>query len=391
MVVETVRSGRLFRYAYDLEPAEQGKMTAALEREWRELMGVGYALCVTSGTAALEVALGAMGLGPGDEVIVPAWSWVSCFTSIVRIGAKPVLAEVDSSLCLAPGEIRRLCTARTKAVIVVHYQGVSADMDLLLAEAKEMGIRVLEDCAEACGAMYRGKRVGSMGDMAIYSLQNSKTITSGEGGMVVTKDPDLYVRAVRMHDIGLFRPHHSQFANPADDAFCGGQYRMGEITAAVALAQLKKLDHIRNHCRALGERVLRRIGALPGLEFRHIPDPRGDSGIEIYFFVESSELAVKFCGQLDALKVNCTKMTGTACHYRRPYCVNRAAHSPASSPFREERDWPAKGYRPEDFPMTENLVNRFIALPMGALYTVADADHIADSVIAVHQNLCFGS
>src|SRR5687767_6325108 len=169
LVLQVLRSKALFRY-YGPDPKSPPPMVATLEREAAAMIGTRFVLGVTSGSAALEVALGALGIGPGDEVIVPAWSWVSCFTSIVRVGAKPVLAEIDDTLCLAPGEITRLRTPRTKAVLVVHFQGAAADLDALFAEAREAKIALLEDCAESPGAAYRGRRVGSIGDIAIFSF-----------------------------------------------------------------------------------------------------------------------------------------------------------------------------------------------------------------------------
>lgn len=387
LVLQVLRSKRLFRYSYEIAPEEQGAMTATLEREICGKMGVRYALGVTSGTAALEVALAAMGIGPGDEVIVPVWSWVSCFSAVVRVGALPVLAEMDDTFCLAKGEITRLTTSRTKAVMIMHYQGVAADMDDLLAEARYAGILVLEDCAQSIGASYKGRWVGSMGDMGIYSFQAQKCITSGEGGVVVTSNPRLYERAVRMHDLGFVRPHHVLFVTPECAPFCGGQARMSELTGAVALAQLRKLDGLRNHCRKLCRRILAAIEGLPGLEFRRIPDPNGDLGFEIYFCLSNANLAKEFSSRLESRNVNCTKMTGTYCQYDREYCKNRATYHPPSSPFAKFEEWPAQGYRAEDFPKTEALIHRFVSLPLGALYTEEDADYIAESVRAVHQEM----
>lgn len=390
LLLEVIRSRKLFRYTYDLPREAQGKMSATLEREACALMGVKYALCVSSGTGALEASLSAMGIGPGDEVILPAWSWVSCFTAIVRVGALPVLAEIDETLNLAPGEIMRLTNQRTKAVLIMHYQGVAADMEPLMKEARDAGIRVLEDCAQSPGAIYHGKRVGSFGDMGIYSFQINKTMTSGEGGMIVTSDPDLYERAVRMHDLGFFRDAHRIHMEPRLPDFCGGQYRMNEITAAVALAQLRKLDFIRNHCRELSARILRRIGSLSGLVLRRIPDPKGDSGFEIYFYLPTPELAKTFSERLKEKNVNCTKTTGTYCQYTRGYCVNRLAFSPAASPFRDFQEWPAPGYRACDFPRTESLAHRFVCLPLGVLYTSDDADYIAEAVEETYDEMGLG-
>lgn len=386
LVMEVLRSKRLFRYAYDLPAAEQGAMVGTLEREFRELMGVKHALAVTSGTAALEVALGALGVGPGDEVIVPAWSWVSCFTAVVRLGGRPVLAEVDESLCLAPGEITRLATDKTKAAIVVHYQGAAADMDPILAEAKGKGILILEDCAESPGAIYKGRRVGSIGDIGIFSFQFQKTITSGEGGMVTTNSSDLYERAVRMHDIGLVRPYHLQFIEPKEKQFCGSQFRMNELTGAVALAQFRKLDQIRNHCRKLRDIVLETIRGLDRLKLRKIADWDGESAFEIYFYTETPELKAQFNKRLVESNIHCAMMTGTYPHYAKDYCIEGLAHSPSASPF-AGMEMPAAGYLPSDFPRTEWMINHLVALPLGVLFTEEDAHYIARKVKEIYHEL----
>ena len=386
LVLDVLRRKELFRY-YGRNREQPPPMAATLEREFREMVGARFALAVTSGTAALEVALGALGIGPGDEVIVPVWSWVSCFSAVVRVGARPVLAEIDETFCLAPGEITRLATPRTKAAIVVHYQGVAADMDSLLREADAAGVALLEDCAESPGVSYRGRPIGTLGPIGIFSFQYQKTITSGEGGMVITGDPVLYERAVRMHDLGLWRPYYAQTASAQVPAFCGGQYRMSELSAAVALAQLRKLPGLRAHCRRLQARIVAKIQGLPGTTLRRIPDPEGDLGFEIYLCLPTEETAVAFRQQLDARNVNCSKMTGTYAHYAREYCQTGHAHAPAASPFAQDREWPAPGYRQEDFPRTDALIRRFVALPLGALYTDEDADYIGDVVCHVHNDL----
>lgn len=379
LVLQVIDSGNLFRYDSRLPVEKQGAMAATLERECCEKMGVAYSLAVTSGSAALEVALGAMGVGPGDEVIVPAWSWVACFTSIVRLGARPVLAEVDETFCLAPGEIRRLCTPRTRAAMVIHYQGAAAEMDALVQESEETGVPLLEDCAQSFGVSYKGKRVGTFGAMGIYSFQHNKVISSGEGGMVVTSDARLYERAIRLHDLGMVRPFFGQFIEPQEPHFAGGQYRMNELTAAVALAQLRKLDAVLAHCRRLNGRIMAKIEDL-GLTFRHLPDAEGSAGFELYICMESQEQAGAFSSALRERNVYCGRMTGTYCHYAREYCIGAHSYHPQASPFRQFEEWPAKGYRVEDFPRTEGLIHRFVSIPIGVNYTDAHADGIGDVI-----------
>lgn len=357
-------------------------MTSGLEEDMKTVLGVDYALAVTSGTAALEVALGALGVGPGDEVILAGWSFISCFTSVVRVGAKPVLAEINDTFCIDPAEIDRLTTPRTKAVIVVHYQGVAAEMDEILAAAKRHNIAVLEDCAESFGASYKGRPVGSMGDIASFSFQYNKVLSSGEGGAVVTSNPRLYERAVRMHDLGQMRPYHETVKAPTEKAFCGGQYRMSEITAAVARAQLKKLPEVIRHCAALSARIRPAIAALPGVKVRRLPDAAGEVAIESYFWLKDADTVARLKAFLEERNVHCQKVTATYCHYRREYCLERGTHYGQNPDFAGEGVWPAKGYRPEDFPVTEQLITNYMALPVGCYFTEADADHI---VACLHE------
>lgn len=386
LVLDVLRRKALFRY-YGPDPKSPPPMVATLERELAAMVGTRFALAVTSGSAALEVALGALGVGPGDEVILPAWSWVSCFTAIVRVGARPVLAEVDRSLCLAPGEITRLRTPRTKAVLVVHFQGVAADLDALVTEARQAGLALLEDCAESPGAAYRGRRVGSIGDIAIFSFQQQKTITSGEGGAVVTNDPKLHERAARMHDLGQLRDFHARQVPVEGEAFCGSQFRMSELTGAVALAQLRKVDRIRTHCRRLSLHLRARLAGLPGLQPRLIPDPDGESGFETYYWVGTAGLRDAYREKLRAAQVPCDQMTGTYAQYRRPYVASGLAHAPGATPFAVGPGWPAPGYRAEDFPRTEDLIHRFIVIPVGMAHTEADMDYIADVLRRAHDEL----
>lgn len=386
LALDVLRRRALFRY-YGDDPTHPPPMAAQLEREFREWVGTDFALAMSSGTAALEAALAAVAIGPGDEVIVPAWSWLSCVTAIVRMGARPVLAEIDASLCLDPAEIDRLTTAQTRAVLVVHYQGAAADMEPIMHAAHRRGLFVIEDCAEAPGASYRGRRVGTWSDVAIFSFQHNKPMTAGEGGMLVTRDRRTYERAVRMHDLGQFRAYHEQFTAPLEPAFSGAQYRMSELTAAVALAQLRKVDTIMGHCRELNQRIRAAVGELDGWTWRPLADSTGDFGFELYAYLPTPELAAAMRTGLAARNVTCQQRTGTYPQYHRAHLLTGRAHHPALSPFRALRPWPSPGYRAEDFPRTEDLTQRFVALPIGWRYTGDDADRIAAAVKATHAEL----
>jgi len=209
-LIEVLESRSPFRW-YGPGSRQPAKV-ATFEKEFAAAMQSKYCLGVTSGTAALQTAMAALEVGPGDEVILPAWTWHSCYSAIVLAGGLPVFAEIDESFNIDPNNIESKITPQTKAIIVVHLQGNPADMDPILALARNHKVRVLEDCAQSVGGSYKGKALGSMGDIAIYSLQLNKTITSGEGGAVVTSDPILFSgQAVFMTSAVCGRPTRRQW------------------------------------------------------------------------------------------------------------------------------------------------------------------------------------
>ncbi|MDB6127781.1 MAG: DegT/DnrJ/EryC1/StrS aminotransferase [Verrucomicrobia bacterium] len=376
-VARVMRHGALFRYYGPGAKPSLGYATQ-LEKQVARLHRLKYALGVSSGTAALEVALGALGVGPGDEVILPVWSWVSCFTAIVRMGAKPVLAEVDDTLNLDPTEIDRLTTPATRGVLVVHYQGVAADMDPILERARRNKLWVLEDCAESLGAKYRGKYVGTMGDIACYSFQQRKVITTGEGGMVLTNDNRLYERAVRMSDIGQYRSEHSAIKSPEVTSFSGSNYRMTELAGAVGCAQFARVRPMIKHLRRLRAIMQREVGIIPGLTWRRLPDSAGDLGFDSYFFLPEHAQALALKAAAQARGVGLAPHTGTYCQFAREYCQSGATHAAQFSPFpgAGTEAWPAPGYRAQDFPRTNDLVGRMVSVPLGSVFTEADAVHV---------------
>ena len=222
---------------------------ATFETEAKQFLGCTYALAVNSGSSALFCAIVALGISEGDEVIIPAFTWFSDFTSVILNGAKVVFADIDESLNLDPDDFERKITEKTKAVIVVHYQGGPANMDRIVSIAEARGISIIEDCAQAFGGEYKGKKLGTIGRIGITSFQGNKMITAGEGGLVFTNEERLFARAVRCHDNGSMRDH---FAEQIEDktltsdssGFPGLQFRMSELQGAVLLAQLRKLPDL---------------------------------------------------------------------------------------------------------------------------------------------------
>jgi len=273
-----------------------GHMVGTFEKELRDFLGVPFALATSSGSGALSCAMMAFGVGRGDEVVIPAFGWVSDYNVVALAGATPVIAEIDDSLNLNPESFEACITRRTKAVIVVHYQGAASRLDEIVAIARRHGIAVIEDVAQAIGGTFRGRKLGTWGDAAIFSLQYNKVICSGEGGAFVTKEQELYERAVRAHDLGMLRPvFKNNLRKPAmTRAFPGFQWRMNELTGAVALAQLRKLpailEAVKVRCAEL-RGIL--VSEFPRIKFRDVR-PENDIGIVIEMDLGGAENVRRF-------------------------------------------------------------------------------------------------
>ena len=289
-LLEVLESGYLFRYGSSDNPAFKAKVYQ-LEQEVTRLAGMRYGVAVNSGTSALLVALSGLGVGPGDEVIVPGYTFIASMSSIIYARAIPILAEVDRTLNLDPEDVRRKITPRTKAIMAVHMLGNPARLDELRAIADERGLLLVEDCAQAFGASYKGRWVGSIGHAGTYSFNIFKTITAGDGGMVVSNDEAAYRRFFGFHDQG-----HSPLRTGVEVGrrpFVGLDFRMTELTAAVLLAQLRKLGQIQARLHGNKRRLKQAIADLPGLSFREITDPEGECATLLTVILPTEEIARK--------------------------------------------------------------------------------------------------
>jgi len=283
-VLEVLRSKRLFRY---YGPNQGQSKVDELEKAFSAFMGSHYGVAVTSGTAALISGLAALGIGPGDEVIVPAYTWIASASAVVAVGGVPIMAEVDESLTLDVADVAAKISPYTRAIMPVHMRGAPARMDELMALAKKHGLGVLEDTAQANGASFNGQRLGTIGDIGAFSLQFNKMITSGEGGMVITSDENLYQRILMYHDVvGGIRNNI-----PRDQILAGVNYRMPELLGAVALVQLKRLDSLladMRHRKQVIKEGMSDVARRKGVQFRVMNDPQGDAAIALIFFMPDS-------------------------------------------------------------------------------------------------------
>jgi 8-amino-3,8-dideoxy-alpha-D-manno-octulosonate transaminase len=384
-LADVVKTRRPFRwYGPGSEPPAK---VATFEKEFARRMQSRYALAVTSGSAALQTAVAACEIGPGDEVILPAWTWHSCFNAIVLAGALPVFAEIDESFNIAPADIERRITPQTKLIMAVHLQGNPAAMDRILEVAKRHRIRVLEDCAQAMGASYKGRPVGSLGDIGIYSMQINKTITSGEGGAVITNDPVLFERASRYHDLGALRPlHEHQAGGPKVEPFAGSQFRMSEFTGGVLVAQLRKLDGIVDSVRSSARRVYDGIRDLPGIQFRGLPDPAGELGVAVFIGFDTKARCERFRAAMKAENVPASLPGGSAILPVAPHVENKRTVHQAWPSFTSERGRAIR-YGAECCPRTIDILSRFAGVSLDPTFTHADTDDIVAAIRKVYPQV----
>ena len=287
---DVLDNGVLMRYGFDGMRKGHWKareLEAAIENRFK----VKHAQLTSSGTSALNVALAVMGIGAGDEVIMPCFTFVASFESILAAGATPVLVEVDDTLTMDPEAVRKAISSKTKAVMPVHMCGSMADLDPLQDICKEHGLYLLEDACQAFGGSFKGKMLGTIGDAGTYSFDFVKTITCGEGGAVVTNNDQFAVWADQYTDHG--HDHIGSDRGAETHPVLGYNFRISELHAAVGLGQIKRLDEFlalqrRNH------RILKEeLSLIPEVSFRRIPDPDGDSCGFLNFFMPTADLANK--------------------------------------------------------------------------------------------------
>ncbi len=375
-LLEVLESGSPFRY---WGPGRPDKVRR-FEEEFAKAMKTRFALGVTSGTAALDCAVAGLGIGPGDEVIVPAYTWWSDYTCVVHAGALPVFADIDDTLNLDPRDFERRITQRTKAVIAVHLLGGPCDMDPILEIARKRGIAVLEDCAQCVGGSYRGKRLGSLGDVGIYSFQINKIMTAGEGGAVVTSDPVIYERAARFHDMGTIRSLFTDRTGASRvQTFAGENFRMNEFSGAVLGAQLSKLDSMVVQMRHNARAVYDGIEDLPGVRLRNRPDPEGDIGYGVYFEMEDKAARDRCIQELRKRKVPASTLTGSVLLPVEESVVSKRTRHPAWPSFNSPEGRTMQ-YGPDCCRQTLGVFDRFVQVRIGAKYTSRINDYLIDAI-----------
>ncbi len=378
-VLDVLRAKRLFRY---YGPDEASSKVSELEQAFAEKKGARHAIAVTSGTAALTCGLQGIGIGPGDEVIVPAYTWIASAAAVIAVGGIPVIAEVDETLLLDPIDVERKITPYTKAIMPVHMRGAPCRMDELMAVANKRGLKVIEDVAQANGASYKGRSLGTFGDVGCFSLQFNKIITSGEGGMVLTDDQKTWKRTHMYHDvIGAFKLEFE-----ADELLCGVNYRMPELLAAVALVQLRRLDGLLDDMRQR-KRMLKAgiedVAQRRRIGFRELADPEGDTAIATIFFMDSPAKAAAVAEALQAENIGAGVLyTPDQIDYH-VYAhwvpiINQRTWTAAGGPWR----WAKREieYRPDMCPRSLDLLARAVHLNISPLLTNEDVEETIEGL-----------
>jgi len=285
---DVLETGVLFRYNHDAQRHNIWK-ARDFEAEVKKITGAKYAHAVSSGSTAVACALASAGIGAGDEVIVPPFTFIASVEAVLFCGGLPVFAEIDETLCLSAAGIKAAITPKTKAVLLVHMCGGMANMDEILKVCKENNLTLIEDAGQAFAASYHGKGIGTMGKTGCYSFDFFKIATCGEGGVMVTNDEQVYKNADCYSDHGHSHVGNNRGMEP--HPVLGFNYRIGELSAAIGLAQTRKVPFILEKNREHKKLLTAELSRIPGLSFSTLPDPAGDSATFLNIFLPDTEAA----------------------------------------------------------------------------------------------------
>ena len=360
-IMDVLETGVLFRYEF----GEQRKgiyKVRTFEENFAMYTGAGYAQAVTSGTVALKVALAVLGVGPGDEVITQGFTFVATWEAIFDIGATPVFTEVDSTLNMDPPDLEKKITSRTKAIIPVHMLGSGARIDEIMAIADRHNIPVIEDTAQAAGGKWRGKHLGTFGKCGTFSFDAVKTMTTGEGGMVITDDEKIWRNMSEYHDHG-----HDHVPNPGGRggegrSFIGFNYRMMELQGAIGIAQLAQLDSIVASQKKNKAAMKASASKLPGVTFRTLVDEEGDSATFLAFFLPSREKAQAVNRILQDNGAGAISFADNTWHYypKWEHLINSSTLCDSGWPFKDRDGRRKVVYDPQALPNSAEIMNRLL-------------------------------
>ncbi len=380
-VQRVIESRQLFRYR-----GGEGGESDTFEEEWREKIGTEYAIAVTSGTAALIMGLVGLGIGPGDEVIVPAYTYMATPLAPLAVGAVPIIAEVDASLTIDPKDIERKITPRTRAIIPVHMVGLPSNMDAIMDIAARHNLKVLEDACQADGGAYGGKRLGAIGHAGAFSFNHFKIMTCGEGGALVTDDREVYERALIFHDGGSsFRNHAAELQSPI---FAGWNFRINEILSAILRVQLTRLDGMLDAMLTEKRTIIEALNGTGPFTFNPIHDVEGDCGTTVALLFDSEPTMRRFLDGVHAVGVSADTPIDSGRHVYsnwEPIMSQQGAHHPAFDAYQLAPEPVA--YSKDMCPRTLDVLSRTAYLHTDPTRTREDLDAMIAKVKQVAAGL----
>ncbi|MFI5124657.1 MAG: DegT/DnrJ/EryC1/StrS family aminotransferase [Chitinophagales bacterium] len=378
-VNDVLQTGILMRYGFD-GPRKGIWKSKELEEALCKRLDCRYAQLVSSGTSALTTALAALGIGAGDEVIMPCFTFVASFEAVLSVGAIPVIVDVNESLTIDPESIRKAITASTKCIMPVHMCGSMADLDAILAICREHKLLLLEDACQSIGASYKGKFLGTIGNAGTLSFDFVKTVTCAEGGAVLTNDKDIYTRCDGYSDHG--HDHQGQDRGAELHPFIGYNYRISELHAAVGLAQFRKLDTFLAIQKKNHQYLAEALSRIPGVSFRQIPDPAGDSHTFLSWLLPTAELTHAVIAELRSRNT----LAGNFYwfehnwHYIRKWDHLKKVET--LNRLTEAQTMALKKLEVQDFSLSDGIMSRCISTAIGLSWTEEQLREKANSLTA---------
>ena len=383
-LMDVVESGVLMRYGFDAQRKGHWK-SKELEEAICKRFGTSHAQLVSSGTAALTTAMAALGIGAGHEVIMPSFTFVASFEAVLSVGAIPVLVDVDDTLTLKPEAVRAAVTSKTKCVMPVHMCGSMADMDALQAICKEHNLLLLEDACQSIGGTYKGKSLGTIGHAGTFSFDYVKTMTCGEGGVVMTNDASVYEKCDHFSDHGH---DHKGVDRGADlHPFLGYNFRISELHAAVGLAQIKRLDEFLSIQKKNHTELKNRLSEIPQISFRRIPDPEGDSGTFLCWFLPTEEATRAVVAEMKAQGIAAGNFYwfDNNWHYIRKW--DHLKNATALYPLHAEQKEALEKLSNQDFSASDAVMGRCICTSISLLWTEEQLKEKGEKMVAAIQKV----
>jgi len=373
---DVLETGIFFRYNHDHLRNNIWK-AREFETEVCKLTGAKYAHAVSSGSTAVSCALAAAGIGAGDEVIVPPFTYVATIEAVIFAGALPVFAEIDETLCLSAEGIKKAITPKTRAICLVHMCGQMANMDEIMKLVKDHDLILVEDAGQAMGASYKGISTGLWGKAGSYSFDFFKIATAGEGGVMVTNEEDCYKIADSFSDHG--HDHIGSNRGMENHPIVGFNFRLSELHAAIGLVQTRRVKHIVESNNKNKKRLMELLSKTPGMGFASIPDENGDSATFLNILMPDPKIAARFVEELNKNEVGGFNYWFTNMyHFINQWDHIKKGHVGAKTNV--QLLGAPQDYRNLELPVSQNVIGRLISFGIRCTWTDDEIDTLADKI-----------